>query len=80
MLGSTDRPRTADDVAAPLPEDPDVHDDRSEVLASGFRAVAAFALRLLLIMAALAAVLWLVGKLWVGVLPLLLARHWQKLA
>ena len=73
MFGSTGHPRTADDVAAPLPEDPDVHDDRSEVIASGFRAVAAFALRLLLIMAALAAVLWLVGKLWVGVLPLLLA-------
>lgn len=73
MFGSTGRSRTADDVAAPLPEDPDVHDDRSEVIASGFRAVAAFALRLLLIMAALAAVLWLVGKLWVGVLPLLLA-------
>ncbi|OLT38139.1 AI-2E family transporter [Kytococcus sp. CUA-901] len=73
MFGSTGRPRTADDVAAPLPETPDVHDDRSEVIASGFRAVAAFALRLLLIMAALAAVLWLVGKLWVGVLPLLLA-------
>ncbi|WP_374929509.1 AI-2E family transporter [Kytococcus sedentarius] len=56
-----------------MPEDPDVHDDRSEVLAAGFRSVAAFALRLLLIMAALGAVLWLVGKLWVGVLPLLLA-------
>ncbi|WP_462417531.1 AI-2E family transporter [Kytococcus sp. Marseille-QA3725] len=62
-----------DQVPAALPADPDVRGDRSEVIADGFRTLADFALRLLLILAALGAVLWLVGKFWVGVLPLLLA-------
>lgn len=66
--------RVRNDDARRAPDrDPDSVGDRSEVIARGFRSTAAFAGRLLLVMAALGAVLWLVGKLWVGVLPLLLA-------
>lgn len=60
-------------IPAPLPEDSEVHGDRAVVIAAGFRALARFAGRLLIILAAVAAVLWLIGKFWVGVLPLLLA-------
>lgn len=72
-LGGSGHRSVDEKVPAPLPDDPEMHGDRGEVIAAGFRSLAAFALRLLLVLAALGAVLWLVGKLWVGVLPLLLA-------
>ncbi|SNC60017.1 Predicted PurR-regulated permease PerM [Kytococcus aerolatus] len=54
-------------------DDCDTTRDRGEVLGAGLKWLASWSLRLLLIVGALAAVLWLVGKFWVGVLPLLLA-------
>ncbi|MGO0577857.1 AI-2E family transporter [Ornithinimicrobium panacihumi] len=50
---------------------PDV--DRGMLILHGMRGAAAWAWRFLLVVAALAVLLFLLGKLWVGVLPLLLA-------
>ncbi len=47
--------------------------DRSTVIGEGLKAAAAWALRLIVIGVALALVLWLLGKVWVGVRPILLA-------
>ena len=47
--------------------------DRGVVLGDGVRALATWSLRVLIIGVAVAALLWLLGKLWVGVFPVLLA-------
>jgi putative heme transporter len=47
--------------------------DRGSLILSGLRGAAAWSWRLLLVLAALAVILWLVAQLWVGVLPVLLA-------
>lgn len=47
--------------------------DRSAVIGEGLKATAAWALRLIVIGIALALVFWLLGKVWVGVRPILLA-------
>jgi predicted PurR-regulated permease PerM len=47
--------------------------DRSAVIAAGLRVTAAWSARFLLIGLAVAAVMWLLGRIWVGVLPIMLA-------
>ena len=47
--------------------------DRGSLILSGLRGAASWSWRLLLVFAALAVFLWLVGQLWVGVLPVLMA-------
>lgn len=47
--------------------------DRGSLILSGLKGAAAWSWRLLLVLAALAVLLWLVGQLWVGVLPVLMA-------
>lgn len=47
--------------------------DRGSLILSGLKGAAAWSWRLLLVVAALAVVLWLLAQLWVGVLPVLLA-------
>lgn len=47
--------------------------DRGSLILSGLKGAAAWSWRLLLVLAALAVIFWLVGQLWVGVLPVLLA-------
>ena len=47
--------------------------DRSAVIGEGLKATAAWALRLIVIGVALALLFWLLGKVWVGVRPILLA-------
>ncbi|GGK75822.1 AI-2E family transporter [Ornithinimicrobium pekingense] len=47
--------------------------DRGMLILEGLRGAAAWAWRFLLVIAALAVLFYLVGKLWVGVLPLILA-------
>ena len=47
--------------------------DRSTVIAAGLRVTAAWSARFLLIGLAVAAGLWLLSKIWVGVLPIMLA-------
>lgn len=47
--------------------------DRSAVIGAGLRVTASWSARFLLIGLAVAAALWLLGRIWVGVLPVLLA-------
>ncbi|QFG68637.1 AI-2E family transporter [Ornithinimicrobium pratense] len=47
--------------------------DRGSLLLAGLKGAANWSWRLLLVLAALAVLLWLVGQLWVGVLPVLMA-------
>ena len=47
--------------------------DRGSLILAGLKGAAAWSWRLLLVLVALAVILWLVGQLWVGVLPVLLA-------
>lgn len=47
--------------------------DRGRIIGEGLRVMARWAGRLILIVAALAIVLWLLAKVWVGVLPVLIA-------
>lgn len=61
-----------DAVTAPPPTAPPGI-DRAAVIGTGVRAAAGWSARLLIIGLALAAGLWLVGKVWVVVFPLLLA-------
>lgn len=56
-----------DEVASP------VRVDRSAVIGAGLKATAAWSLRLIVIGVALALLFWLLGKVWVGVRPILLA-------
>lgn len=61
----------------PSPEQFDAVDrpqvDRSTVIASGVKAAATWSVRLIVIGVAVALALWLLGRFWVGVRPLLLA-------
>jgi putative heme transporter len=47
--------------------------DRSAVIGEGLKATAAWSLRLIIIAVALALLLWLLGQVWVGIRPILLA-------
>ncbi len=47
--------------------------DRSSVIGEGLKATAAWSLRLIIIGVAVALALWLLAKIWVGVLPIVLA-------
>ncbi|WP_238154566.1 AI-2E family transporter [Ornithinimicrobium sufpigmenti] len=47
--------------------------DRGSLILSGLKGAAAWSWRLLLVVAALAVLLWLVGQVWVGVLPVMMA-------
>ena len=67
---TTDRDETTDPEPSPT-ESPRI--DRAAVIGTGVRSAAAWSARLLIIGVALAAGLWLVGKIWVIVFPVLLA-------
>lgn len=47
--------------------------DRGSLILSGLKGAAAWSWRLLLVVAALAVILWIIGMVWVGVLPVLMA-------
>lgn len=70
---------TAPGVTEDDPAAQDVHAagddsvDRGALILAGLRAMAAWSWRFLLVVAALAVILYIVGKVWVGVLPILLA-------
>lgn len=59
------------------PDDPEAYDgpgvDRGMLILQGLRGAAAWSWRFLLVAGALFAIFYLIGKVWVGVLPLLLA-------
>lgn len=63
---STDPPG----AAAPLTN---VGQDRGEVIGSGLRSLAAWSLRFVIVLVAAGVLLWLVGQLWVGVFPVVMA-------
>lgn len=63
---STDPPGEA----APLTN---VGQDRGEVIGSGLRSLAAWSLRFIIVLVAAGVLLWLVGQLWVGVFPVVMA-------
>ena len=62
------------DEAAPQPDvRATVTVDRSAVIGDGLKAAAAWSLRMIIIGVALFLVFWLLGQVWVGVRPILLA-------
>lgn len=65
-------PEPAEPAAAEEPTAP-VRVDRSAVIGEGLKATAAWSLRLVVIGVALFLIFWLLGRVWVGVRPILLA-------
>lgn len=63
---------TTDPVGEPAAPT-NVGQDRGEVIASGLRTVAAWALRFIIVLLAAGILLWLLGRLWVGVFPVVMA-------
>lgn len=63
---------TADPTGEPAPVT-NVGKDRGEVIGSGLRSLAAWSLRFLIVLVAAGVLLWLLGQLWAGVFPVVLA-------
>lgn len=74
-VGATAAPRPP--AQGSQPEEPQTADrsgvDRGALILQGLRGAAAWSWRFLLVIAALTVILFIVGKVWVGVLPILLA-------